>query len=656
MKLHQIETFQSLKHESIQIKTLDDAYEAIVELQNDEPSTFEFIQLILDVPIKEIQVSIIDDSASQKDYTSLESIHIQNDKYGSNQWVMSLRLMKPVSSKSIKFILNPSSEKAPLPSGDWLKVLLLSSRVLIAPYDTNQYRCRIEHLQKSKQDRAMQEDYEAAAKIKESLQIIENLLETTEQSQKDMLAASEEEDYLKASKLKALRDSSREKLLVLLKKADDVAAGKTEDVTILHEFSNHPSNRLEDISLSTIRKVDYQDEPSVLTALSEQPMRKDNNAYNQHEVELSKHSEHSEHSDDNESINTSSDVEESVISKTLTVDQTVDPDSPHPLEGVPGYEDLPIPAEIRKIIPTSEQGNNNLSNSFTSIASLESTSRMECILGSYCTRCYLSKEWVLREAALIKLSLKLEDVVQDLKNRKDSGLGWWQTFTRGVSVILERAVDDKIVQVFLTGLILLDDIVHQMEIIQAPPKEMTSLLSNVIITLVDKLGDSSHKVSQGCETALMNLALSTVVGPTYVGNQILKLISPSDSKAVKSVAKRCNFLKELIEEFGGDSLPFQKIIPFIQSYCVEAKDVEAREAGKQLAVAMFLQHGTDVLPILQGMPDRVTKEYQLAFLEAQQSKNPPVIASPPQINREMSLVQEKTPIVRRGRGRGRRRV
>ena len=397
-----------------------------------------------------------------------------------------------------------------------------------------------------------------------------------------MLAASEEEDYLKASKLKALRDSSREKLVVLLKKADDVAAGKTEDVAILHEFSNHHSNRLEDISLSTIRKVDYQDEPSVLTALSEQPMRKDSNAYNQHEIELSKHSEHSEHSEDNESINTSSDVEESVISKTLTVDLTVDPDSPHPLEGVPGYEDLPIPAEIRKIIPTSEQGNNNLSNSFTSIASLESTSRIEAILGSYCTRCYLSKEWVLREAALMKLSLKLEDVVQDLKSKKDSGLGWWQTFTRGVSVILERAVDDKIVQVFLTGLILLDDIVHQMEIIQAPQKEMTSLLSNVIITLVDKLGDSSHKVSQGCETALMNLALSTVVGPSYVGNQILKLISPSDSKAVKSVAKRCIFLKELIEEFGGDTLPFQKIISFIQTYCVEAKDVEAREAGKEL--------------------------------------------------------------------------
>lgn len=156
MKLHQIETFQSLKHESIQITTLDDAYEAIVELQNDEPSTFEFIQLILDIPIKEIRVSISDDSTSQKDYTSLESIHIQNDNYGSNQWVISLRLMKPVSSNSIKLVLNPSSEIGEIPSGDWLKVLLLSS-VWIAPYDTDQYRCRIEYLQKSKQDRAMQE-------------------------------------------------------------------------------------------------------------------------------------------------------------------------------------------------------------------------------------------------------------------------------------------------------------------------------------------------------------------------------------------------------------------------------------------------------------------------------------------------------------------
>jgi hypothetical protein len=460
---------------------------------------------------------------------------------------------------------------------------------------------------------------------------VHKFLNDMNESQNIMQKAAEDEDYLKASKLKAKREYSRVALLKWLDKAEHPADHNNFQNTH-SDFDMH--HKLDDLSLSTIRRVEDEDEPSVLTVFTTRPLP------NVEECPIVLKDD----SDD-----------KSIFEQGLPIDRSehddyssVRTDGPHPLDGVPGFEDLPMPEDVHKIIPSCEQAN-NLSNSFSSITTISS---LEAILGVYCTKCFLSKNWALREAALLKLSLNIKNIVADLKTNDDAASRWWDVFSRGICVVLERAVDDKIVQVFLTSLIVLDDSVEEFETCQAPQKEVISLLSNVVLQLIDKLGEKNPKVVEGCETALMSLTLSSAVGPLYIGTRVMKLMSLSDSKAIQSVPRRCIFLKALLEEFGDEAPPCGKHIEFIQAYCIENKDSDARNAGKELAASLYLRDGNEVLSLLEDLPSRIVKEYQISFLKAKEEEIPSLINSPPKISRSTN----KTTPGRKGRGRGRGRA
>jgi hypothetical protein len=487
-------------------------------------------------------------------------------------------------------------------------------------------------------------------------------------SQNAMDKAAEEEDYLKASKLKAKRETSRVALLKVLENAEH--APDDEFQCIQNDFDVR--RKLDDLSLSTIRRVDDQDEPSVLTAITTRPLQniQERQIVVDDDTDDKSIFDHASPMDKSQSDNYSIAHNDEISQRD---DYSIDHNDavPHPLDGVPGFEDLPIPEEVNKLIPSCEHVTNP-SNSFSSITSTDSINKIEALLGPYCTRCMLSKNWALREAALLKLSISIKDVVAKLKSDVETAHNWWDVFSRGICVILERGMDDKIVQVFLTTLIVLDDSVEEFEAGQASQKGITSLLGNVIMNLIDRIADGNPKVAEGCETLLMSLALSSVVGPLYIGSKVMKLMSPSDSKAINSVPKRCYLLKALVEEFGNEAPPCEKYLQFIQTYCIGNKDVEAREAGKDLAVALYLRDGNSILALLDGLPDRVTKEYQLAFLKAKQGNTPPVANTPPKISRStksmdssvatnaqtLGIVQDNKgkPPGRRGRGRGRGRT
>ena len=394
-----------------------------------------------------------------------------------------------------------------------------------------------------------------------------------------MQRAAEEEDYIKASKLKAKRDASRAALFNALSKAEEAAANDfqsvSKDIGVYH--------RLDDLSLSTIRRYDDEDDPSVMTMNTLFPIIERPILPREDAVDTTVYDELSKTRDEKR-------FEEPCVEEG----------GRHPLEGVPDYLNLPLPEEINK----ADGGLSASVNSSNSHASTDSIHKIETILGPYCTRCLLSKTWSLREAALLKLSLTLKEVINDLQSTSESASDWWDIFSRGICIILERAMDDRIVQVFLTGLILLDDCMVEFESIEATPKEIISLTSNVVMKLIGKLGDSNPKVVDGSETALMSLALSNVVGPMYIGSQVIKLMTIADSKAIKAVAKRCQFLKALLEEFGTAAPQGKKYMGFIQTYGLGHKDADAREASKELSVALYLRDGNAVLSILDGLPDR----------------------------------------------------
>lgn len=425
-------------------------------------------------------------------------------------------------------------------------------------------------------------------------------MNTMNDTQEAMQRAAEEENYLKASKLKAKRDASRVAFFSTFEKAEKIAKGDfEEDRKDNNEFNSH----LEDLSLSTIRRD--HDDPSVMTATTNHQF------LNEHPILQKEGTAEAPLLDGVSIVGSERNKDKEGIFPSIEEDHA---EPKHPLEEVSsGFEDLPVPEELDKI----DMG--GLSNSFThntSHTSTDSIKKMELILGPYCTRCLLSKNWSLREAALLKLCDKLKDVISHLKS---SASHWWDSFSRGICIILERIVDDRIVQVFLTGLVLLDDCMTEFEEIGAAPKEIFSLLGNVVIKLVGKLGDSNPKVAEGSETALMSLALSNLIGPLHVGSQVIKLMSSSDSKTIKSVAKRCEFLKELLLEFGTEAPSLQKHLNFLRTFGLNHKEAEAREAAKELSVCLFLRDGSDVLPLLNDLSERQSKEYKLAFLKAKRN-------------------------------------
>lgn len=465
------------------------------------------------------------------------------------------------------------------------------------------------------------------------------------ESQEAMQAASENEDYLKASRCKAKRDKSRVALLETLDKIEysltrRTAENSSQDKTKAKKFdtSINTHHKFDDLSLSTIRRVEEEDEPSVLTtATSTGPLLKIA------DQPILEKTQESMHSLNNYSCNSSPPIHDEnhhFSSTYLHSDQQDEYDTEqHPLAGIPDFESLPTPEDINILEGRDEMGRSlSMNNSHLTTDSMQ---KIHAILGSYCTRCLFSKHWSLREAALLKLSLDLQTAMDNYKTRNsDSAANWWDGFSRGLCMILEKAINDRIVQVFLTGLLLLDDCILQFEAQGSPQKEVLSLIGNLLIQLIEKLGDNNPKVVEGCETALMSLAFSDVVGPLSVGSQVIKLMSLSDPKAMNSVVMRCNLLQSLLEEFGNEAPSCDKFLDFIKTFGLKHKDADAREAAKELSVALFLRDGEEVLTLMNGMSERVAKDYQVAFLNA--SKN---MKQSPFINKQQMLVKKNDTIV-----------
>jgi hypothetical protein len=279
--------------------------------------------------------------------------------------------------------------------------------------------------------------------------------------QLDMRHAAESEKYVEASQLKAKRDNARGIVMDSLHKAETDIEGLVaiydESSYCQQRFSeiNTESNKLEDLSLSTIHRV-IEEDPSVamtMTGRSFQINPDDRPIISKHDS--SHQSIEDRFSDDYGDLD----------QKGSSHNDEFEEDGEHPLEGVPNHESLPHPEDIH-------QNDGILGISLTSSNSLTSTDsigKIESILGRYRMRCFLSKNWSLREAALLKLSLILSSTIEAYKEESlttGTGRDWWDSFSRSICIILERAIDDKIVQVFLTGLLLLDDCLDEIEKLQ----------------------------------------------------------------------------------------------------------------------------------------------------------------------------------------------
>lgn len=505
-----------------------------------------------------------------------------------------------------------------IPSTSTHRQQVASSAKNLQPMNSNdivELKSRVAKMEQVMRKMAEKEEFDVAAQIKVSIVKINDALENLQTLQIDMHRAAESEDYVEASRLKTKRDKARGVAMNAL----DEAEANVDTSVITHngepgDDSHHQRikeirlkhDHLEDLSLSTIRRLD-EDDPSIamtMTGRSFQINVDDRPIPSRQELSHHSQEEHVSERDVNANI------------KELSHSDEFDNSREHPLQGIPNYENLPKPEEI------FHQGEGALAmslNSSSSLASMDSLAKIESILGQYRAKCLFSKNWSLREAVILKLSMILPSTVEKFKEDNHIGINWWDAFSRGLCIILDRALSDKVVQVFLSGLILLDDCINEFEKLQIPHKETISLLGNIVINLVDKISSSNQKVVEGAETALMSLALYDGIGPSYIGTQVMKQ-KPSKGSKGKLLCTRFRLLRDIVDEFGNDAPNGQKLMDFVKAFGFGHKDADVRENVKELTTVIFLRDGQSVISMLDGLSERQLKEYKISFASAQKER------------------------------------
>ncbi|CAB1118634.1 unnamed protein product [Ectocarpus sp. CCAP 1310/34] len=266
------------------------------------------------------------------------------------------------------------------------------------------------------------------------------------------------------------------------------------------------------------------------------------------------------------------------------------PPGEHPLEGVPDLEDLTEPEPLSAKVDLSEvQGLNNL-------------------LGDYLTRCLYSKTWSLREAAVLKIKLILPAL------EEDPGINSALT---ELCQILRVGFEDKIAQVFLTTLDLLEAVLMSVGACkEARHNHVVAALEPTVATLLKKQGDGQARLRDGAMNGLVAVARCRTAGPVFVSHVALKPLVKKQLSAWRPITARLVLLRKLVSEFGleGGGLTADGIMSFIQSCNGFAhSNGDVRDAARELTVALHGLVGEEIEPYLMGLRPKQLDEYHEAF-------------------------------------------
>ena len=401
----------------------------------------------------------------------------------------------------------------------------------------------VDRLERLKKVSAAAEDFDMAAKIKQELGKVYALLIAFKESECQMKQAALDEDYVQASRLKAERDERRNDAKTALVEVEQQFAGKAVDIATAN------------LSISTIKDQSFMSERSLHDKKEEQ-----DNSYDTDEEEYSNAStgrEVESNSNDNGSSSRSAGSTD------------------HPLAGVDGAEDLPSPEDIKRDL------------------SRDLVHKVESLFGSYRTKCYFSKNWSLREAALAKMTLMIPEICS-------AGSTIDADVAEVVFTIIESSNSDKNVQVMLSGLLLFDEALLQLERNGKAPNSMTPQLSRILVDLFSKMADNSKKVADSAEISLLALAHSSTVDVSYIALLATKRVRSKEAKGGRTVRARLQFLENLSAEFGVD-VAWKRIIEFAKvCKAFDHRDGSVRDAAKSLVICNAKIHGNDVFKSLEG--------------------------------------------------------
>jgi hypothetical protein len=143
--------------------------------------------------------------------------------------------------------------------------------------------------------------------------------------------------------------------------------------------------------------------------------------------------------------------------------------------GVLNFEELPRPAPVPS----------GLLVEFESVAE---------VFGEYVVGCLISRDWKLREAGLGKV---------DFEVRSNSILTL-KLLVSGLLPLLQKGVEDKIAQVFVAALSLLNTVLPQTVVFRRA--ELHTGVEGLVERLLERTGDSSKKIAELAGATLVALA------------------------------------------------------------------------------------------------------------------------------------------------------
>lgn len=241
----------------------------------------------------------------------------------------------------------------------------------------------------------------------------------------------------------------------------------------------------------------------------------------------------------------------------------------HPLSGVPNVEDLSQPEPL----------NSNFQKEAEPLIQL---------FGEYLANCVYSKAWSLRDAALQKLTL-------DLQNGEHQSTDQSRLLA-GYVIVLKRMVPDKNVQVFLAAAALLHTVCQELLGRSGPRRaEAHSALDPLMPLLVDRLGDSNARVDKAARDAhLCDLMRCATVGATFTAQYLLR---PPKKKSVnpRVYISRMQLLTSMVTEAGiqpesKEGLPLDPTVQLAMDWFNNA-NADVRESAVKLVAACYAHAG-----------------------------------------------------------------
>mmetsp|Transcript_15369 Transcript_15369/g.23138 ORF Transcript_15369/g.23138 Transcript_15369/m.23138 type:complete len:861 (-) Transcript_15369:165-2747(-) len=269
------------------------------------------------------------------------------------------------------------------------------------------------------------------------------------------------------------------------------------------------------------------------------------------------------------------------------------PPGQHPLEGVSNLSELPVPEELHGV-------NKDAADS----------SGMTALLGEYRASCIFSKVWALREAGVHKTRMMLRE---ELYNQP--GIS---SCLNVMCAVVKPGLTDKIAQVFVASMALLDDIIVRLNKDQVPRSVAAPAMEPILSSLIEKLNDGASRIREASRQMIESFASCPAIGPALVANHVLRPLPAKQKNAWRPILGRLQLLGDLVGVYGvggSSGLTTESVMNYIKSMnAFSHSNGEVRDAAKFVTVALHKYVGLEPLePYLTLLRKKQLEEYQLAF-------------------------------------------